>query len=461
MRITRKLLRHTLLLPLLPAFLLTGCSNDSTTAPPPATDGTGVIHGQVDPGSNGFSFTVETAGDPSHPIFGPFEIRGSRIAWDDSLSALTIDLTVTNRGVVSQPEPIGIEFIRLLPESVTVVNPDNDIHGPGAQIDFHFANDDGKWTPGEQSLPRMVAFHVERGRAVAFVAHILIGTSPPGAAIGGLVWNDADRDGFPDPDESGLSGWPVIARSVNAPLMPPDRLWRTTTGPDGLYRFSGLTPGLYEVMSLPGEPNFESTTPITLHVILAASDGGTETFANANFGWREVALPPPLPDSIPVAPGDFTAVSGHWLPDRGGLVANTVTASRCGYVPFADAQQDTANPVCPDTLSMEGPITSIERNRATFSVMGSTIWIGSNPGDSWNGNYEPGDRVRVMVTAPRGLLGLPVLIGIERADGTNAGEETVDGYVTMVFPMPPHAPRKFEAGGVAIIVTPDTEFHFR
>ena len=45
----------------------------------------------------------------------------------------------------------------------------------GAAIVFHFANDDGLWTPGEESLARTVEFGVTKGTAIAFIARLDLG----------------------------------------------------------------------------------------------------------------------------------------------------------------------------------------------------------------------------------------------------------------------------------------------
>ena len=61
------------------------------------------------------------------------------------------------RAVVPLKGPMDFtagEIQKATPE-VEILNPDNDIHGPGAAIVFEFANDDAMWTPGEESFPRV------------------------------------------------------------------------------------------------------------------------------------------------------------------------------------------------------------------------------------------------------------------------------------------------------------------
>ena len=67
---------------------------------------------------------------------------------------------VVNAGERSYPEPASLTFVSLLPDTVEVLNADNGETGPGASFGFQFANDDLEWSPGEERLPRTVAFDV-------------------------------------------------------------------------------------------------------------------------------------------------------------------------------------------------------------------------------------------------------------------------------------------------------------
>lgn len=63
------------------------------------------------------------------------------------------------------------------------------------------------------------------------------------SSIGDTVWYDQDGDGNQDPDENGLAGVTVNLLDLDKNLLA-----STTTDGDGHYRFSGLTPGTYEVV---------------------------------------------------------------------------------------------------------------------------------------------------------------------------------------------------------------------
>src|SRR5712672_621864 len=107
----------SLLFLLFTASFISACSNDATKpASPSHNDGT--IHGEI--GSADFEFEVR-AGGPGDPREGPFILRGSHLHYDADAGALVVDLTVTNAGIVGQHEPIGLTFIKLDPDSVTVL----------------------------------------------------------------------------------------------------------------------------------------------------------------------------------------------------------------------------------------------------------------------------------------------------------------------------------------------------
>jgi len=145
---------------------LAGCSEDlPTQAPTGSNDSTtGVFHvDSVDDNVN-FEFISSKNGDPEDPIEGPFAIRGRNIRYDQENGMLIVDLSVENMGENTFEEGVTLTFMSLLPEGVTVLNPDNNETGNGAAINFEFDNDDGQWTPGEESLLRETHFGVAGDR---------------------------------------------------------------------------------------------------------------------------------------------------------------------------------------------------------------------------------------------------------------------------------------------------------
>ena len=163
-----------------------GCSDDST-APPTTQSSHGLIEGEI--GDAAFEIIVQGSGNAE----GPFALRGSNLAYIDSLGALVVDLTVTNQGDGTHAEPIMLTFVNLIPEDVTLLNPDNGINGDGAAIQFAFADGDGNWSPGETSLPKTLQFGVAKGISIGFAARLDIGEVTNGGTISGRVWNDFGR----------------------------------------------------------------------------------------------------------------------------------------------------------------------------------------------------------------------------------------------------------------------------
>ncbi len=75
--------------------------------------------------------------------------------------------------------------------------------------------------------------------------------------VGGQVFNDRDRNGSPDYEEEGLSGWVVVLDGgTGGPLT-------VTTGRDGVYHFDNVPPGVYRLMvRKPGGP-WRATSPVS------------------------------------------------------------------------------------------------------------------------------------------------------------------------------------------------------
>ncbi|MFM7842722.1 MAG: SdrD B-like domain-containing protein, partial [Planctomycetota bacterium] len=100
------------------------------------------------------------------------------------------------------------------------------------------------------------------------------------AALGDLVWNDANANGQQDSGETGISGVAVALLDSNGNVVK-----TTTTGTGGAYSFTGLVPGIYSV---------RFTTP----------SGYTATSANVGSDTTDS-------DAVSGVTGSYTLVSGQ------------------------------------------------------------------------------------------------------------------------------------------------------
>ena len=65
---------------------------------------------------------------------------------------------------------------------------------------------------------------------------------PTVGSVGDRVWYDLDGNGIQDPNEPGVEGVIVELRQGNTVIA------TTTTGPNGIYLFENVAPGLYSVV---------------------------------------------------------------------------------------------------------------------------------------------------------------------------------------------------------------------
>ncbi len=373
-----------------------GCGGGSDDMIVPSlqdTNDTGIVRGEIDDGMVAFEFVSNVSSDPDNPVPGPFIIRGENLHYDTDLAALVVDLKVINGTDEPFAEPVSLTFVQLIPDSVTVMNPDNEEHGAGAMILCEFTNDDGMWTPGEESLPRSVQFGVAPGVSIGFVARIDVGMSPVGGAIGGIVWQDVNEDGVLDPDEVGIGevGIALFAGSHSDSNVA-DPMWLTITAEDGSYRFDGLEAGLYTVVRLERD-DLEATTPTKIQVLLVEEEGVVTDFLMANFGCRIVAI---HDECIEV--GDWIHAKGQYAPEPDRLVAHHVC--RLDYEDDDDCDdddddewEDEDKDGCPCTHRLVGPVTAVDLDTMAIAIMGSWVHSGDKH-DLELEDVEVGERVR-------------------------------------------------------------------
>jgi len=220
--------------------------------------------------------TQAVAGGSSTPA-GDFTVLGRNVRYDSDAGALIVDLSVLNTTTETFAEPVSLTFVSLLPDGVTVLNPDNDQAGAGAVIRFEFANDDNQWTPNEESLPRETHFAAAEGVSIAFVARVETGDQPESGVIAGVVWEDLNGDGALGTNEPGLAGVTVSLRGRGVDAM------SVQTDATGNYRFEGLPAGNYVVTKVPPD-GFVPTTPTDQTVGLVDVGGEVSSALAVNFG---------------------------------------------------------------------------------------------------------------------------------------------------------------------------------
>lgn len=377
---------HTTFLCLVASVLVSGCGNgdDQPMQPQPVGDATtAIVRGEIDAGLADFAFVSDMLDGPDGPEPGSFLVRGENLHYDDDLDALVVDLTLTNVSDFEYPEPIILTFVQLLPPEVTIRNADNGEDGVGASFLFEFANDDGVWTPGEESFPRTVEFGVDPGVSIGFVVRVDVGLDPTAGAIGGVVWHDVDEDGCMDGDESGIAD---VAVALYFGTDDDAEVQFTLTAQDGTYRFDGLIAGYYTVVRLERE-DLVATTPTEIQVLLVEDEDGVADFLLADFGCLIVDDPD---DSIAV--GDCIHAKGDYADDPDRLVAELLCL--CGADGDDDDDDDDNGGACWNRLS--GPVTAIDLAENALAVMGTWVAL-ADKSDIDLEDVEIGDRVRVNV----------------------------------------------------------------
>lgn len=267
--------------------ILSGCGDDPVV--PENTDdrGSNTGYGTIEENYTDFTLKLDVADSPLGLLQGPFYLKGQNLRYDSDAMALVVDFTITNSGIEAHPEPVEVTFVHFVPDSVTVLN----APGEGWTFPFEFANDDGMWTPGEESLPLTVMFDVPYGVSIGFGAFISLGYGSVGGVIGGFVWHDFDADGIWDDSEPGLPDIEVILEGAPADSAGTGLEIRTVrTGPRGGFAFGGLMAGHYVVGVEPMDGR-EITTLSSLHVILVENRDGVGSFTGAAFGMRPLVGP--------------------------------------------------------------------------------------------------------------------------------------------------------------------------
>jgi SdrD B-like protein len=267
--------------------ILAGCSDDPVVPGETNNLGSTTGVGTIADSYSDFTLKMDAADSPLGILQGPFHLKGQNLRYDEEAMALLVDFTITNAGIVAHPEPVEVTFLHFVPDTVTVLN----APGADATFPFEFANDDGMWTPGEESFPLTVMFGAPYGLSFAFGAHISLGYGSQSGVISGFVWHDMDSDGVWDDNEPGMPGIDVILEGdFTEPVKAEIDVRITQTGPLGEYAFGGLNAGHFVVGIEPMDGR-EITTPSDMHVILVEDSQGVGSFTDAVFGMRPLVGP--------------------------------------------------------------------------------------------------------------------------------------------------------------------------
>ena len=211
------------------------------------------------------------------------------------------------------------------------------------------------------------------GAAVANFADIQTGT------VSGRVFADANGNGRQDAGESALSG---VAIALNTPGG--DGIFgngddanaaNTTTGADGSYSFTGVTPGAYAVVET--DPSgYESVTPNQVEISIAS--GGSAT---ASFGDQEVQT-----------------VSGTLFDDRNGDGVHGQNESGLAGVSVQLISVGADQIAASSDDSLVATITTDSRGNYKFSTVAAGVYLVTHQGASGFVNNGQPDALVTVTT---------------------------------------------------------------
>nr|MEE4268453.1 hypothetical protein [Candidatus Krumholzibacteria bacterium] len=324
MKSSRMLLASVLCLALLG---LTACSDSTVPETPAGNVGVVQIEGSLDPGAG--TFVLKTL-DLTNPDGPPVRVQlvGSGLVTDPELE--TVDLMVALRSLHYAPlyAPATIWLDQFQPGSVSVLNADFlypwGIPGGPEVFGFDYSEllgDDQILSPEETSEAKLWRFHSPGLGAFSFGAHGEFGLNPGMGQLGGLCFQDENRNGVHDADEG------TLGHGVVRVVAPDGEVTEVLVRPDGQWTAEASAPGLYEVSYDPMIDTFVPiafSTPNPRQVILTEGpDGQLHSFLDANFGmytdvppgWPVIQFTEEPADSLHYDIWDLqeAEIQGHWL----------------------------------------------------------------------------------------------------------------------------------------------------
>jgi hypothetical protein len=309
-----------LALALVLALNLAGCSDDATTpSSSGASVGSSLLAGSIDPSG---TFLLEAVSDTVPVGQEPVQIQllGRNLAVDPDSAMVSLEVAIQNLGGLPLHAPAQVWVGDFVPPSVWVANADimplasplsGSLEGPPVRPEdqadpppywygFDYSEllgEDGILEPREISGYKTWVFRMDELQPFSFAVRAEFGLTPDRPQLGGLVFEDLNRNGRHDPEEPPLPGRIV---SIDPPEGDP---LTVHVGVDGRYAMPVELPGLYrlQLFLLDMGPTtspipVEFTTPNPLEVLLVPGpDGVPLSYLDANFG---VFFGPP-PDSLP------------------------------------------------------------------------------------------------------------------------------------------------------------------
>jgi len=229
----------------------------------------------------------------------------------ESDSVVAFDLVIVNGTDHSIIPPIHFVITSIVPNTVTVLNPDGYYRDRNPFFDFSDdVGEDSLLAPGESTARVHARFGWPAPMAFSIGFRLVIGEQHVDGLIAGVVFQDVNENGVYDRDvETGIpdvpvelvAAWGDSNQTTVAVLGYTDRL--------GRYEFGSLPAGVYKVTML-ADPWARLTTPNPLLVTLVGlPDGTVSSFLEAHFGVAGFVPPPPQPQPVfgpvPVGPGSW------------------------------------------------------------------------------------------------------------------------------------------------------------
>jgi hypothetical protein len=226
----------------------------------------------------------------------------------ESDSVVAFDLVLVNGTDRIMGPPIQFVVTSIVPNTVTVLNPDGYYRDREPFFDFSDnIGEDNLLTPGEATTRVHARFVWPAPTAFSIGFRLVINEEQPvGGTIAGVVFQDVNENGVYDGDiETGIAGVPVELVAAWGDSDQTTVGIVTQTDPWGRYEFGTLSAGVYRITVLV-DPWARLTTPNPLLVTLVElPDGTVSSFLDAHFGVGGLIPPRPQPvfGPVPVGPG--------------------------------------------------------------------------------------------------------------------------------------------------------------